>query len=62
MKRRYLRKYIDILESSAVQPLNKREKHRSLTPEQKLALIKRAIYMNEILPKKKRGEEIRKIH
>jgi hypothetical protein len=54
VRRYYMRKYIDFLDASAVQPLNKRERHKPLTPEQKLAIIKRQIYMHEIRPEEKK--------
>ena len=46
----YFRSYIDFLEASSVQPLSKQEKHKPLTPEQKLAIVKRQIYLHEIKP------------
>ena len=55
IRRYYMKKYIDFLESSAVQPLDKKEKHKPLTPEQKFSIIKRQIYLHEIRPNMKKG-------
>lgn len=49
------RSYIDFLESSPVQPLDKMQKHKPLTPEQKLAIVKRQIYLHEIKPNMNKG-------
>ncbi len=54
VRKYYIQKYIDFLEASAVQPLGKQEKHKPLTPEQKLAIIKRQIYLHEIRPDEKK--------
>jgi|GEM_PF-2587451 len=54
VRKYYIQKYIDFLDASAVQPLNKRERHKPLMPEQKLAIIKRQIYMHEIRPEEKK--------
>jgi len=54
VRRYYMQKYIDFLDASAVQPLNKWERHKPLTPERKLAIIKRQIYLHEIRPKERR--------
>ena len=54
LRAEYLKKYYDFLERSPVQPLDKNQRHKPLSTEQKFVLIKRLIYMSEILPEEKK--------